>query len=211
MGSKMMMTSRRQPTVCVNSGQRGFSLIEVLFSVVILMTGLLAMVGVFGMALATTQSVQEDQIAKQKAQELLENIFTARDTQQITFAQIANIPTGIFVQGFNPLLDTGPDGLAGTADDIPFNPAVTGCPASINPGGVECIKLPGPDGMLGTADDTYMVLGNFQRQIQILNWLNPDGTINPNLKQVVVTIQYTKPGFAQPRTYTVNALISAFR
>lgn len=207
----MMMPSRKQVADRGHSMQRGFSLIEVLFSVVILMVGLLAMVAVFGLALATTQSVQEDQIAKQKAQELMENIFTARDTQQITFAQIANTPTGIFVQGFNPLLDTGPDGLAGTGDDIAFNPAVTGCPAAINPTGVECIKLPGPDGMLGTSDDTYMVLGNFQRQIQILNWLNPDGTTNPNLKQIVVTVQYTRPGSAQPRTYTVNALISAFR
>jgi hypothetical protein len=56
-----------------------------------------------------------------------------------------------------------------------------------------------------------MVLGNFQRQIQIQNWLNPDGTINPNLKQVTVTIQYTRPGIAQARTYTVNALISSYR
>jgi type II secretory pathway pseudopilin PulG len=207
----MMKPSRKQVADRSHSGQRGFSLIEVLFSVVILMVGLLAMVAVFGLALATTQSVQEDQIAKQKAQELMENIFTARDTQQISFAQIANTPAGIFVQGLNPLLDTGPDGLAGTGDDVAFNPAVTGCPAAINPTGVECIKLPGPDGMLGTADDTYMVLGNFQRQIRILNWLNPDGTINPNLKQIVVTVQYTRPGSAQPRTYTVNALISAFR
>jgi type II secretory pathway pseudopilin PulG len=207
----MMMTFRKQPAVRGRSGQHGFSLVEVLFAVVILMVGLLAMVGVFGMAVATTQSVQEDQIAKQKAQELLENIFTARDTQQITFAQIANTPGGIFVQGFNNLLDTGPDGLAGTGDDIAFNPALTGCPVGINPYGVECIKLPGPDGMLGTSDDTYMVLGNFQRQIQIQNWLNPDGTINPNLKQIIVTIQYTKPGIRQPRTYTVNALISAYR
>jgi type II secretory pathway pseudopilin PulG len=206
-----MMTYRKPSAVQGRNGQQGFSLVEVLFAVVILMVGLLAMVGVFGMAVATTQSVQEDQIAKQKAQELLENIFTARDTQQITFAQIANTPGGIFVQGLNNLTDTGPDGLAGTGDDIPFNPALTGCPAGINPNGVECIKLPGPDGMLGTSDDTYMVLGNFQRQIQIQNWLNPDGTINPNLKQITVTIQYTRPGIRQPRTYTVNALISAFR
>jgi type II secretory pathway pseudopilin PulG len=206
-----MMTHRKPSAVEGSNGQQGFSLVEVLFAVVILMVGLLAMVGVFGLAVATTQSVQEDQIAKQKAQELLENIFTARDTQQITFAQIANTPGGIFVQGLNNLTDTGPDGLAGTGDDIPFNPALTGCPTGINPNGVECIKLPGPDGMLGTSDDTYMVLGNFQRQIQIQNWLNPDGTINPNLKQITVTIQYTRPGIRQPRTYTVNALISAFR
>jgi type II secretory pathway pseudopilin PulG len=207
----MIMTLRRQAAGQGRSGERGFSLVEVLFAAVILMVGLLSMVAVFGYALATTQTVQEDQIAKQKAQELMENIFTARDTQQITFAQIANTPGGIFAPGMQPLVDTGPDGLAGTADDVSFNPALTGCPASINPTGVECIKLPGPDGMLGTADDTYMVLGNYQRQIAITSWLNPDGTINPNLKQITVTVQYTRPLVAQPRTYVVNALISSYR
>ena len=207
----MMKIIHKKSAMGKRSREAGFSLLEVLFSALILMVGLLSMVAVFGYAVAATQTVQEDQIAKQKAQEMLENIFTARDTQQITFAQIANTPGGVFVQGFNPLWDTGPDGLTGTGDDVPFNPAVTGCPAGINPGGVECIKLPGPDGILGTPDDTYMVMGNFQRQIQIANWLNPDGTINPNLKQVTVTVQYTRPGSAQPRIYTVNALVSAFR
>lgn len=192
--------------------QRGFSLIETLFATVILMVGLLAMLATFAYALATTHSVQEDQIARQTAQDALENIFTARDTQQITFAQIANVAGGgIFVGGFNNLLDTGPDGLAGTADDIAYSPATTGCPAAINPSGVQCIRLPGNDGMLGTPDDTFLVLSNFQRQIQIANTLNPDGTPNVNLKQITVTVQYTKQGFRVPRQYTVNALISVYR
>jgi len=195
-------------------GQReaGFSLIEVLFATVILMVGLLAMLATFAYALATTQSVQEDQIAKQTAEDTLENIFTARDTQQISFAQIANVSGGgIFVDGLTNLQDTGPDGLAGTGDDIAFNPATTGCPATINPLGVQCIKLPGPDGILGTADDSYMVLSNFQRSIVIANTLNPDGTPNPNLKQVTVNVQYIRPGQRVPRPYTVNALMSVFR
>lgn len=192
--------------------EQGFSLIETLFATVILMIGLLAMLATFAYALATTHSVQEDQIAKQTAQDALENIFTARDTQQITFAQIANASGGgIFQDGFTNLLDTGPDGLAGTADDITYSAGSTGCPASINPYGVQCIRLPGNDGMLGTADDNYLVLSNFQRRITIANTLNPDGTPNPNLKQITVTVQYTKQGFRAPRTYTVNALISVYR
>jgi type II secretory pathway pseudopilin PulG len=192
--------------------EAGFSLIEVMFATVILMVGLLAMLATFAYALATTQSVQEDQIAKQTAEDTLENIFTARDTQQISFAQIANVSGGgIFVDGLTNLQDTGPDGLAGTGDDIAFNPATTGCPAAINPLGVQCIKLPGPDGILGTPDDSYMVLSNFQRSIVIANTLNPDGTPNPNLKQVTVNVQYVRPGQRVPRTYTVNALMSVFR
>lgn len=192
--------------------EQGFSLLEVLISIVIIMVGLLAMLATFAYALSTTQSVQEDQVAKQTAQDTLENIFTARDTQQITFNQIANVSGGgIFADGPTTLLDTGPDGLAGTADDVAFNPAVTGCPASINPLGVQCIKLPGKDGILGTADDTYMVLGNFQRIITIANTLNPDGSVNPNLKQITVNVQYTRPLQSRPRTYTVNALMSVYR
>jgi len=192
--------------------EQGFSLIEVLFSIVIILTGLLAMLATFAYALSTTQSVQEDQVAKQTAQDTLENIFTARDTQQITFNQIANVSAGgIFTDGPTNLLDTGPDGLAGTPDDIAYNPATTGCPAAINPLGVQCIKLPGKDGILGTPDDTYMVLGNFQRTIVIANTFNPDGSINTNLKQITVNVQYTRPLQNRPRIYTVNALMSVYR
>jgi len=207
-----MMKQRTQRQTRTRRQEEGFSLIETLFSAVILMIGLLAMLATFAYALATTHSVQEDQIAKQTAQDALENIFTARDTQQITFPQIANVSGGgIFVDGFANLLDTGPDGLAGTADDITYSATTTGCPSAINPTGVQCIRLPGKDGMLGTPDDTFLVLSNFQRRIQIANTLNPDGTPNPNLKQITVTVQYTKLGFRQPRTYTVNSLISVYR
>src|SRR5690349_2784921 len=207
-----MMKPQMDNQTRVRKQERGFSLIETLFATVILMIGLLAMLATFAYALATTHSVQEDQIARQTAQDTLENIFTARDTQQITFAQIANVSGGgIFVDGLQNLLDTGPDGLAGTGDDITYSAATTGCPSAINPYGVQCIRLPGADGMLGTPDDTFMVLSNFQRQIQIANTLNPDGTPNVNLKQITVTVQYTKQGFNQPRTYTVNSLISVYR
>ncbi|MGC2196139.1 MAG: prepilin-type N-terminal cleavage/methylation domain-containing protein [Terriglobales bacterium] len=203
-GTKIQSRKRNQ--------EQGFSLLETLFATVILMIGLLAMLATFAYALATTHSVQEDQIAKQTAQDALENIFTARDTQQITFAQIANVAGGgIFMDGFTNLLDTGPDGLAGTADDIAFSAGSTGCPSAINPYGVQCIRLPGSDGLLGTADDTFLVLSNFQRQITIANTLNPDGTPNVNLKQIAVTVRYTKLGFRVPRTYTVNSLISVYR
>ena len=72
--------------------------------------------------------------------------------------------------------------------------------------------LPGPDGILGTADDKAMSLANFTRQIQIGTVLEADGvTIDPNLKQITVTISYTTGTSTVPRTYSVNALISAFR
>jgi prepilin-type N-terminal cleavage/methylation domain-containing protein len=180
--------------------QSGFTLIEVVISIVILMVGLLSVLAVFGVAMANTQTVQMDQIARQKTMEAVESVYTARQTQQLTFAQIANTPTGIFKTGFQDVLSAGPDGLVGTADDgTGPNP---GCP-----GTYQCVVLPGVDGKMGDAV-TYE-LKNFKRQIQIANVNNPDGTPNLNLKQIIATVQYSN-GRTQ-KTYQVQGLISSFR
>jgi len=179
----------------------GFSLIEVMIAIAILTVGLLALVGTFATALNSTNWAQEDLIAKQKALEALESIFTARNTQQLTFAQVANQSAGggaIFTDGYTTMRAAGPDGLVGTGDDVNF--AANGpCPT-----GVEGIRLPGPDGILGNADDKCMSLANFQRQILIVS-------LSGTLKQITVNVQYTRPGLRQPRTYTVNALMSSYR
>jgi type II secretory pathway pseudopilin PulG len=188
------------------SGQGGFTMIETMIAIVIMSVGIISVLAAFGTAVAATQNAQENLIARQKALEAMESIYTARNTQQITFPQIANISAGgIFTDGPTQLLSAGPDGLVNTDDDLAF--AASGvCPA-----GPECITLPGPDGILGTPDDAAMSLANFQRQIQIGTVLEPDGTINPNLKQITVTVSYVSGGSPVPRSYTVNALISAFR
>jgi prepilin-type N-terminal cleavage/methylation domain-containing protein len=188
------------------SRQRGFTIIETMIAIAILCIGIVSVLAAFGTAVAATQNAQENLIARQKALEAMESIYTARNTQQITFQQIANVSSGgIFTDGPTQLLSAGPDGLVNTDDDVNF-PAAGVCAA-----GPECITLPGPDGILGTSDDTAMSLANFQRQIQIGTVLESDGTINPNLKQITVTVSYLTGGSTLPRSYTVNALISAFR
>jgi len=197
------MTRTKKAGRIQSRNQAGFTLIEVMISMVILMIGLLSVLAVFGVSMAATQNVQLDQIARQKAMEAVESIYTARQTQQITFAQIANTPTGIFKPGFQNILSAGPDGLVGTGDDgTGPNP---GCP-----GIYQCVVLPGPDGKMDTAV-TYE-LKNFQRQIQIANVANPDLTPNLNLKQIIVTVQYQESGRgATPMTYQIQGLISSFR
>jgi len=198
------MMGRKQSAMAGRQGkpnQGGFSLIEVMIAIVILSVGLLGLVGTFATALKSTVWAQEDLIAKQKALEALESIFTARNTQQLTFAQVANQSAGggaIFTDGYTQMKAAGPDGLVGTGDDINF-PANGPCPA-----GVEGIRLPGRDGILGNADDTCMSLREFSRQILIV-------PINANLKQITVNVQYLRPGMRTPRTYTVNALMSSYR
>jgi type II secretory pathway pseudopilin PulG len=181
-------------------------MIETMIAIAILGIAIVTLLAAFATAVAATQNAQENLIARQKALEAMESIYTARNTQQITFAQIGNISAGgIFTDGPTQLLSAGPDGLINTADDLNF------APSGACPSGPECITLPGPDGILGTPDDTALSLANFTRQIQIGTVLQTDGTINPNLKQVTVTVSYITGGFSVPRSYTVNALISAFR
>lgn len=183
----------------------GFTLVEVMIAIAVLSIGILTIIAAFASAVASTHNSQENLISRQKALEAMESIFTARNTQQISFGAINNIPSGgIFVTGATPLWAAGPDGLVNTADDAPF--AANGvCPA-----GPECIPMPGPDGILGTADDIPMSLGNFTRQIAIAPVLNADGTVNPNLRQITVTVSYAGSN-GSARNYTVNALISSFR
>lgn len=182
--------------------QSGFSLLEVLFAGAVITVGLLAVLGLFGSALAATQASQMDEIAHSRATQTLESIYTARQTSQLNWDSINNNSvvtngvSGIFSSGMVAMSDPGADGLDGTYDDI--TP-----PASI--------VLPGPDGKLGTADDTNVSLSSFQRQIQISLATDPNtGAQIPTLKQVVVTIQY--PGASGVwRKYVVQALVSEYR
>jgi prepilin-type N-terminal cleavage/methylation domain-containing protein len=185
----------------------GFTLIETMIAMVVMTVGMLAIIAVFGTAIANTQSAQEDLIARQKTLEAMESIYTARNSQQIPFSAIANTASGgSFKGGPQPLLCAGIDGLLGTADDVPCTTtAGVVCPN----GGAECMVLPGPDGVLGTADDTIMSLSNFTRTITINQVLLPSGAINQNMVAVTVSVSYTQAGLP-PRTYTANGLISSY-
>ena len=189
------------------TGARGFTLIEVMIAIVVMSVGLLAVVASIATAVAATQSAQEDLVARHKALEALESIYTARNSQQVAFTAINNTGSGgIFLGGPQPLLCAGPDGLVGTTDDVACTTSggVT-CPN----GGVECWVLPGLDGVLGTGDDVTMSLGNFRRTITISQVLLSSGAINDNMMAVSISISYTKDGLPT-RTYTVNGLISRY-
>ena len=179
----------------------GFSLVEVIVAMVILVVGLVSLAALFGQAIGTMQLVQEDLIVKQKARETLESIYTARNTQQVTFDMIRNVSDisvggipGIFLDGFQPLRDPGADALAATADD----------------GAIEESVLPGPDGLLGTLDDVIRSLGSIEREIVIQPIVRADGTVNPDLRQITISFRYTDAQGPQ-RTYRVGSYISRFR
>ena len=101
--------------------ERGFSLLEVLIAMSVLAVGLLALLGLFAIAVGSVQHAQEDLIAKQKAREVLEGIYTARNDSSIGWNQIQNVSAGgIFEDDFQDMLLAGPDGIIGTGDDGPI-------------------------------------------------------------------------------------------
>ena len=82
------------------SRQDGFSILETMIAIAILGIGIVSVLAAFGTAVAATQYSQENLIARQKALEAMESIYTARNTQQIPFRkspiflQAESSPTG---------------------------------------------------------------------------------------------------------------------
>jgi len=177
-----------------NRRQRGFTLVEVLMSMVVITVGLVTLLGAFSVAMTATQMAKQDMVAKQLAQEAMESIVTARETANVTWPQILNsggAGAGIFVPGFQPIRKAGADGVIGTADDA----------ADV----METVQDPGPDGIVGTPDDPPPTpLNNFQRQIVIA----PTGT--GDLRTVTITVQYT-PARGGVRSYVLSGMISQYR
>ena len=183
--------------------QRGFSLLETAIAIVVLTFGVLALAAILTEGVLHLATVQYNLIAKEKAAEAIESVYTARDTRALAWAQIQNLSNGgVFLDGPqlmnlpgpDALVNTGdenlptagPDGVAGTADDGP---------------GLETIVLPGADNLLGTADDELRALTDFTREIQITN-------LGPNLRQLVVIVRY-RVGRLQ-LNYTLTTLISSY-
>jgi prepilin-type N-terminal cleavage/methylation domain-containing protein len=176
-----------------NRNARGFTLIEVLVSMVVITVGLISLLAAFGVAMEATHAAKEDMIAKQLAQEAMESIVTARETANVSWSAIQNVgPVGaIFVTGLQPIKRAGADGVIGTADD--------------SAAAAETMQEPGPDGIVGTADDPPPTpLTNFQRQIVIAQAATPD------LRTVTITVQYTTTR-GQTRSYILSGMISQYR
>jgi prepilin-type N-terminal cleavage/methylation domain-containing protein len=191
------MATRIEPTA--RGGETGFSLIETIIAMAILATGLLSLAGVFVMGLGHLAGSSASLIAREKAREAVESVHTARDIGTVAWCEIRNVGTATncasgaaakFLAGAQPLKTAGDDGLVNTLDD----------------GDVEVAVGPGADNVLGTLDDTASPMVNYTRQIEIADII-VDGTPNPNLRRLTVTIGY-RVGQSQ-RTYTLTTYISS--
>jgi type IV pilus modification protein PilV len=164
---------------------KGFSLVEVMISIVVLTVGLLMVLALFTKGLSATQFAQQDMIAKQKAREQLEAIFAARNDARVQWNQIQNAPAGIYLTGNNPLY-----AMVNQSTDI----------MGTNLHGAGFDSFVSRTGS-GAFVPVYLSPPQWQRSVAITN------TLDPNLRLVTVTVQVTTPGLGV-RIYTVNGEIA---
>jgi prepilin-type N-terminal cleavage/methylation domain-containing protein len=100
-----MMTPRRRD---VAGTAAGFSLIELMVSMGILTVGVLSLAGALTAGVRAISGSSARLIAREKAREAIESVHAARDTGQLSWNNIRNVPDGgIFLSGPQPLRQAG--------------------------------------------------------------------------------------------------------
>lgn len=169
-----------------NKKQSGFSYIDVMIAIVILMVGVLAMAGALSANLVRSMESEKRTVAKQIALSTIESIISAKEIKRTGVVDgweslrntMTSVPAGeingIFMTGYNPVrVDSGWDGVAGTIDD-----------ACAGPGA--CI-------VTGRPPNTSAIMTGFQREIVISDIPDPERLTPPNpitRRSVDVTIRY---------------------
>ena len=124
--------------------EAGFSYIDLMIAMVILMVGILGLTGAITVNLIRSYETDSQLIAKQHALATIESIFSAKEIAMPGSVEnwdaignvgtniVDGVPRGVFLTGFNPIRqDQGWDGVAGTADDACASGA--GCVSSGHP------------------------------------------------------------------------------
>lgn len=186
------------------SGDAGFSLMEVLVSMLLLTTSLLGLAQVFVLGMTHASTSSANLIAREKAREAIESVHTARDTRIVTWSQIRNETPrmcpgvvepsgwvnvgGAFVDGEQEgLREAGQDGMVNTVGD--------------DEEPLERIVHLGPDGIEGTADDWAEEMRQYNREVWICDHSN-------SLREIRVTVRY-RVGSIE-RDYRLTTFISNY-
>jgi len=167
-------------------GQEGFSYIDVMIAIVIMMIGILAMVGALAANIVRSMESEKRIMAKQLALSTIESITSAKDIERVGVVDgwdslrnvMGSVPAGetngIFVTGYNPVrVDSGWDGVAGTVDDA--------CSGS------------GPCTVSGRTTNTSALMNGFQREIVITDVADSERPSPPNpitRRRIDVNIRY---------------------
>ena len=199
------MKKNSQPKISKNlSLEKGFSYIEVMIALVILMVGVLQMASALSANLLRSYETEKRIISKQIALSTMESIISARDIARVGAVEgwdsIGNVgtnpvngsPRGIFLTGYTPIReDSGADGVAGTADDA--CPENTNCPST-----------------LGGTNMSAVVKG-YQRQIVITDVPDPERPSPPYAiarRRIDINIKYYFNSIS--RTETVSTIITNY-
>ncbi|MGE3468183.1 MAG: hypothetical protein AB7J13_14795 [Pyrinomonadaceae bacterium] len=108
--------------------EAGFSYIDVMIALVILMVGILALMSGLSGAVLQAKGQEQQMVAKQVASSTLESIMSVKETdpERLGWPAVGNVgsntengvPQGIFVVGMQPVFpNAGADEIIGTADD----------------------------------------------------------------------------------------------
>lgn len=185
-----------------NKGENGFSYLDVIIAIVILMVGVLALASALGSNLARSFESEKRIVSKQMALSNIESIISARDIKRAGVIEgwdsvgnvgnnpVNGVPRGIFLTGWNPIReDMGADGVAGTADDA--------C-AGTNP-------------CPGSPPNTSAVIPDFQREVVIEDIDDPERPSPTNeiaRRRITVNIRFNING--QVRTETVSTIVAKY-
>lgn len=168
----------------IHKNENGFSYIDTMIGLVILMVGVLALAAAVTTSVVRSREAEQQLIAKQLANSALESIFSARDIRlngTDGWYSIGNegtnpldgTPRGIFVSAQAPIrVDAGADGIIGTADDA--------CAGT----GPCCV---------GGVCNNSQVLKGFQRQITITDINDPQRPTPPwpiMMRRIEIVIFY---------------------
>ncbi|HQU84698.1 MAG TPA: hypothetical protein PKY59_16285 [Pyrinomonadaceae bacterium] len=166
--------------------EQGFSYIDVMLAIVIMMVGILALVSALTANMIRTYESERRIIAKQMALSTVESIISAKDISRVGVIEgwdsLKNFQTGlpngqvngIFLTGFRPVReDNGWDGVAGTVDDA----CDSGSPCAVS----------------GRTTNVSPEIKNFQRKIEISDIEDPERpapTYSIYRRKIVVTIRF---------------------
>ena len=182
----------------INKRENGFSYIDVMIAITILMIGVLGLVGAITNGINMTTRSATSLGAKQVSSSTMESIFTARDIpDRMGWTKIGNvgdaaIPLAAFLAGPQNIYPTaGADGILGTADDSW-----------------------GVDGVSGTADDAAAntpVIG-MKREILVRAVIDPDRPTAPiSMRQIDVIIYYYDQANSVTRREVFTSFIANYR
>lgn len=187
-----------------SGSESGFSYIDVMVAIMILMVGILGALAAITSSVVRSRESQQTAIAKEMANSTLESIFVCRDMARprsleawhqvglIGTNPVNGVPQGLFRGGWTPIRrDVGKDGIYGTVDDA--------CDGTGT--------CPNYDGTFNSSE----VLQGLERRIEITDLQTPnrpEAIWGIMRRRIDVTVRYTVAGGT--REEKVSTIITRF-